>query len=304
MELTIYWDVLLIINLVMNYLLLWTTGRLVNIDYKIWRLILSAVVGTAYTILMLFPQLQNWNNIIIYFLISILMVIIAYFPLRIRRFIQALGYFYLITFLAAGILMAGYNLNLQSQFTELNEGFNLSIQDTWIFLIGIIFLGVLGKFSWRLFQGQVSMDNFLTSLIIKFDDEELEVNAYVDTGNQLRDPLTNLPVIIIELELLLEILPKKIRKIFTNYDLKLQIEEVATVLSETTWANRFRLIPFSVVGSQNELMIGLKPDKVIIYYQEEKLVTDHVILGVYDQPLDQDADYNALVNPELINTIR
>lgn len=303
MQLTIYLDILIIINLIMNYFLLWTTGRLAKINYKIWRLILSSVCGTLYTILVLFPQMQGLDNLIIYCLISIIMIIIAYFPLRWKQFFKVLGYFYLITFLAAGVLMAGYNLNLQSQFSELTGGFNLSLRDTWIFLLGILVLWLIGKFSWRIFQGQISRGNLLMPLVIKFEQKELKLQALVDTGNQLKDPLTETPVIIVELDYLLDVFSPQIQEIFTDYNLESEIKGVATALSNTTWANRFRLIPFSAVGNQGGLLIGLKPDEVKMNLQKEEVVTDNVIIGVYEQKFEQEADYAALVNPELIDTI-
>lgn len=301
MELTIYLDLLIIINLLMNYLLLWTTGRLIKIDYKIWRLILSASSGTLYTILILFPQWQFWNNIVTYFLVSILMVCLAYWPLWWKHLLKALGYFYLMTFLTAGVLMAGYNLNLQSQFREVASSFNLSLQDSWILLLGASVLGLLGKFGWSIFQRKIPVESAVVSLVIIFDGKKLEMEALIDTGNQLCDPLTEAPVIIVELSSLLTILPQEIEEIFSNYDLALNRKEIATAVGNTDWANRFRLIPFSAIGSQQELLIGLKPDEVRFNFKDETFVTDHVIVGVEDQEFNQTEEYTALMNPELFD---
>jgi stage II sporulation protein GA (sporulation sigma-E factor processing peptidase) len=247
--------------------------------------------------------MKFFDNILIYVLISILMVIIAYYPLRLRRFFKVLGYFYLITFLAAGVLMLGYNLNLNSPFAKLTANFNLSLKDTWIFLLGILVLWLLGKFSWRVFQGRICEKDLLVSVIIKFGEKKEELKALVDTGNQLKDPLTEMPVIIVELDSLLKVLPPHIKKAFTNYNLELEIEELATILGESSWANRFRLIPFSAVGAENGLLIGLKPDKVIVDLHGDKMVIDRVIIGIYDQQFEQGREYTALVNPELLDVI-
>ncbi|MBM7624388.1 sigma-E processing peptidase SpoIIGA [Sporohalobacter salinus] len=301
MELTIYLDLLVIINLLMNYLLLWTTGRLIKIDYKIWRLILSAFFGTLYTILILFPQWQFWNNIFIYFFVSVLMVFLAYWPLWWKRLLKALGYFYLMTFLTAGVLMAGYSLNLQSQFREAVDIFNLSLQDSWILLLGISVLGLLGKFGWSLFQRKVPAEGAIVPLIIEFEGKKLEVEALIDTGNQLCDPLTEAPVIIVELESLLTVLPKEIKNIFKSYDLVLSRDKMATAVGDTYWANRFRLIPFSAIGSQQELLVGLKPDEISFKFKGDTITTDHVIVGVEDQKFSHAEDYTALMNPELFD---
>ncbi|MCK8823665.1 sigma-E processing peptidase SpoIIGA [Fuchsiella alkaliacetigena] len=301
MELIIYFDLLIVINLIMNYLILWTTGRLVKMDYQFWRLLLSAFFGTLYTILILLPVGQFLNNLLIYLLVSVVMLIIAYFPVSFKRLLKMIGYFYLIAFLAAGVLMAGYNLNLKSQFLKLTNTFELSLQDTWIFLFGILVLGLLGKFSWWLFQGQLRTEDYSISLIVDFEGRSLQLDALLDTGNQLSDPLTDVPVIIVELDSLLEVFPAQIEEIFIDYDLELEIENLATALSNTNWANRFRIIPFSSVGNPDGLLIGLRPDKVVLQLKEKKVEVERVILGVYNQHFDKSNDYTALINPELIN---
>ncbi|MGM0471316.1 MAG: sigma-E processing peptidase SpoIIGA [Bacillota bacterium] len=297
MELTIYYDLLFIINLVMNYLLLWTTAKLIKIDYQIWRLLVSALCGTIYTILILFPQFQFWNNILVYFLLSILMVSIAYLPLYWKRFLKAVGYFYLITFLTAGILMALYNLNFSYQLDKIREEFGLTLANSWLLVVTGIIVILVGKFSWRLFQRE--LEDTLVKLQIQIQEEQLTIQALVDTGNSLRDPLTDLPVIVVELDNLVKLFPEEIKEVFSEYDLKLEQDELITTLGETKWANRVRLIPFRAVGSDNQLLVGLKPDKVSLELTEGTVVTKQVILGIYEEEFDQTQDYSALLNPEL-----
>ena len=197
--------------------------------------------------------------------------------------------------------MAGYNLNLKSQLLKLTNTFELSLQDTWIFLFGILVLGLLGKFSWWLFQGPLHTEDYSISLIVDFEGRSLQLDALLDTGNQLSDPLTDVPVIIVELDSLLEVFPVQIEEIFIDYDLELEIEKLATTLSNTSWANRFRIIPFSSVGNPDGLLIGLRPDKVVLQLTEKEVEVERVILGVYNQHFDESNNYTALINPELIN---
>ena len=64
------------------------------------------------------------------------------------------------------------------------------------------------------------------------------------------------------------------------------------------YISRLRIIPFSSLGKQNGMLIGIKPDKfeVINEQIEEK---NNVIIGIYNKSLTKRGEYNALIGMEL-----
>jgi len=58
----VYADITFLINLLMDFIILWATARLVNLPVKYGRLILAATVGAIYAVGYLIPELA-WDTI-------------------------------------------------------------------------------------------------------------------------------------------------------------------------------------------------------------------------------------------------
>ncbi len=58
---------------------------------------------------------------------------------------------------------------------------------------------------------------------------------------------------------------------------------------------KIRLIPFSSIGKQNGILIGVKVDKMIIDYKEQERLIEDVIIGIYNKKLTKDGKYSALM---------
>ncbi|GAB6100379.1 sigma-E processing peptidase SpoIIGA [Halanaerocella petrolearia] len=296
MKLVVYLDLLSIVNLVMNYLLLWATAKLSDINYKIWRLLLTSMLGTAYTILIILPKFRFLNQIWIHFIVSVVMILISFAPISYKRLYKSLSYFYLITFVTAGAILALYNLTGGSPLT-----LNTSPDSGWLIIFGFVIIIIIGKFGWMFIQQKLLPDIFCIPLKIEFEGESQQVTALVDTGNQLEDPLTKTPVIIVEVEVLLEILPDRIKQAFSkyNYNSNQLLDEVI----DTRWSNRFRLIPFSSIGKEDGMLVGFRPDQVTIRTEDEVFTTKEVIIALQASVLDSDNNYQALLNPKVFRAI-
>ena len=297
MELVVYLDLLLGVNLMMNYLLLWAAAKLSDLRYKIWRLLLVSLLGTCYTIIVILPQFRYLNRIFIHIIISILMIWGSFAPLNRKKFLKVVGYFYLITFATAGGILALYNLTGGSPLNSLAGILNISPDNLWLIIFASLFIIIIGQFGWIFIQQKILPNIFCLSIKITFDKQVEELVALVDTGNHLQDPLTKIPVVVVELEAVIDLLPIEVIELLESAekDESLLFEKEI----ETSWAKRFRLIPFSSLGAENGMLIGFRPDEILIKTQEEELSTDRVIVALKKGKLNQNDDYQALLNPEL-----
>ncbi|OCL28116.1 sigma-E processing peptidase SpoIIGA [Orenia metallireducens] len=298
MKLVVYLDLFSFINLVMNYLILWAAAKLSDLNYKIWRLFLTSLLGTVYTIIIILPQFRFLNQIYFHFLISIVMILVAFAPLSRKYFFKVVGYFYLITFVTAGAIFALYNLTGGTPLDSLAQVLNISPDNLWIIILGSVLVIIIGKFGWMFIQYKLIPDIFCIPVIISFDDKLVKLKALVDTGNQLQDPLTKVPVIVVEVGALEEILPDKVKEAFYKYR-----DDTGRLLNEMTdndWTSRFRLIPFYSLGKDNGMLIGFRPDMVTITTKDEIFTTKRVIIALQDKRLDKDDNYQALLNPEVL----
>lgn len=103
---TIYLDVVLIENLIMNYIILFATGYILKIKLNHIRLILSAFLGGIYSILAYMQVLEIYSNIVMKIILSIVMVYIAYSAKNIKLLAKQITIFYLTSFVFGGTAFA------------------------------------------------------------------------------------------------------------------------------------------------------------------------------------------------------
>ena len=136
-------------------------------------------------------------------------------------------------------------------------------------------------------------------IYIIFDNKSTCINALIDTGNSLYDPISQSPVIIVEFQAIRSLLPEDVQEIFDKYsDDNLGL--VSSIMSNSEWVSRFRLIPFTSLGKENGMLIGFKPDEVEIIEDDVKKDLRDIIIGVYNKKLSNNDKYKALLHPELI----
>ena len=63
---------------------------------------------------------------------------------------------------------------------------------------------------------------------------------------------------------------------------------------------KIRLIPFTSLGKENGILLGLKADNIIINLEENDVSIDNVIVGIYNGVLSKNNKYKALIGLELL----
>ena len=103
---TIYIDVVLIENLLMNYIILYATGIILKIKMKHLRLFLASLIGAIYTIISYISKVQIYSNFILKFLLSIVIIYVAFNPQKAKNMWKDLLIFYLTSFVFGGAAFA------------------------------------------------------------------------------------------------------------------------------------------------------------------------------------------------------
>lgn len=66
------------------------------------------------------------------------------------------------------------------------------------------------------------------------------------------------------------------------------------------YISKLRCIPFSSLGKQNGLLLGMKAEEITIIIDDEKKIKQNVIIGIYEKSLTKRGEYRALVGLDLI----
>ena len=279
--------------MIMNSIILYATSIILKIKPKAVRIIISSAIGAIYAIATYITEISIYTSIITKIILSIIMVYVGFNPQNMKNMWKQVLIFYLTSFIFGGVaLYLIYFIKPQDVFIK-NGIFVGEYVLKAIFLGGIIAYIVI-KISIKIIKTKIKAKDMYCNIKIKLEDKEIKTKAMIDTGNLAKEPITNTPVVIVESSLLEEILPKNILNNIDNI-LAGKIENI-----EQNYISRLRCIPFSSLGKQNGMMLGIKADEILIEKEEERKISRNIIIGIYDKSLTKRGEYRALVGLELI----
>lgn len=295
---TLYIDIWLLqlaCNFLFEYLLLWATATITRTQTNSSRLALGALIGTTHYLLFLLssfgliPFYGLFRFLPVVILVSIAMMIAAFYPLKRAQILSIAGHFYGIGFAAAGAGMASAYL--------------FGSFGTPHFLIGtitsVLTILLVAELGWGIVHERVVNRVYQIPLEILCDGTRIKTTALVDTGNNLKDPLNRQPVIVVEQRALAGLVPSEFNTILISLD-KGDLSAIDRLTTVTSWQTRIRLIPFSSIGKSNGLLLGFRPDEVKIGVQPPNQQNFLPTIAIYPHSLDPNGEYMALIPPHLV----
>lgn len=294
---TIYIDVVLIENLIMNYVILLSVAIILKIKIKYIRILISSSIGGVYAIFSYISALEIYSTIFLKLLLSIIMVYIAFYPQNIKKMCKELLIFYLTSFVFGG---AAFSLLyfIRPQDILMKNGMLLGTYPLKTVMLAAIVGFILLSVTFKIVKTKISKKDLFCNLDIKIDDKNIEAKAMIDTGNLLREPITNIPVIVVEHTLLYEVIPKEILNNLSNIlggDFKNIPEDI-----QSKYMSKLKVIPFTSLGKQNGMLLGIKVDEVKLINDENITIVSKAIMGIYNKSLTKRGEYRALVGLEII----
>ena len=294
---TIYVDVVLIENLIMNYIILLATGLILKIKIKHIRLIIAGLLGAIYSIVSYTGVLEIYSNFILKIILSIVIVYIAYYPQTVKKLCKEILFFYLISFVFGGAAFALIYV-VKPQEILMKNGLFLGTYPLKTVILAAIVAFVIIISAFTIIKSKMTKKDMIYDIEIKLNGKTIKTRALVDTGNMLKEPITNTPVVVIEHTLLYECMPKEILNHLEDIiggDFEKIPEEI-----RKEYSPRLKLIPFSSLGKQNGMLIGIKAKYLKIIKEEEIEEKENIILGIYDKSLTKKGEYRALMGMEFI----
>ena len=277
----------------MNSIILYATAILLKVKPKLISIIISSAVGSIYAIITYMIQLPLYTSIIAKIILAVVMVYIGFNPQSTKKMWKQVLIFYLTSFVFGGVsLYLIYFIRPQEALIK-----NGMFADQYVFkviFLGAILAVIVIKFSIKIIKTKINTKDMYCNIEIKLDSKIIKTKAMIDTGNLAKEPITNTPVVIVESSLLESYLPKELLRNIDNVlagDLKNVPEN---------YISKLRCIPFSSLGKQNGLLLGMKAEEITIIIDDEKKIKQNVIIGIYEKSLTKRGEYRALVGLDLI----
>ena len=296
-KITIYIDVIFLENLIMNSIILYATAIILKIKPKMIKIIISSAIGSIYAIITYITEIEIYTSVILKTILAIIIVYIAFNPQNIKKMLKEVAIFYLTSFVFGGAtLYLIYYIKPQEIFIK--NGMFVGIYILKVILLGGIFALIIIKISSKIIKDKITPKDIYCNIKIKIDNKIIETKGMIDTGNFVKEPITNTPVVILESTLLEKALPTIILNNLENI-LSGDLSQIPKEIQEK-YISKLRCIPFSSLGKQNGMLLGIKADEIEVETEYEKKVSNNVIIGIYDKTLTKRGEYRALVGIELV----
>ncbi len=260
----IYGEFLFLENFIVGMILLLLTAKLKGCldaftGSQVLRIVLaSALCGVGGFII--FLPLTGLGSIVFRMVTGTLCVLVAFGP---KQLIKTVFLFCILTFTSGGMVMALF-LWMQEPIIS-HQGIIYIEAMTYLKLLclGVLALGITYWFV-KFIRSQRLMVSGIAIVII--GDKRFELNAYVDSGNALREPISGKPVMLVDY---------KAQK-------NLSIEP-----------DRYAVIPYKAVGVENGYLDGMRVDKILF----QRMTVENPYIAFYEGKFE---GYEILMNKDFL----
>lgn len=270
----IYIDVLLAVNLYINYFLIRGAALLLRRGISGRRCIIAAFIGALLSLVILFPSLPFWASALIKSVGSIVIVFAAFGKAKASDMIIHILCFLLISFVYAGLMLALWTFFAPFGMFYRNGTAYFDIPIIAVALFTALTYGII-KFI-HCVIGRRSLSVKVREIVIACGDIQIKLEGIADTGNTLCDPFSGKPALICDVRYIAPLVPQSITS-YLNGDISnvegLRLVPCSTIMGES-------LIP---VFFADKIIIGDKPVDAVV--------------GVCNKPIGT----QCLFNPELIS---
>lgn len=248
----LYLDLIFFLNFAFDFLLLMSVSLILRRNIKISKILLGSLVG-AISIFLLFLKINSFELFMYKLVISILMILVTFKFKSITYTLKNMFYLYIVSIVLGGFL---YLLNIEFSYKQVGLVFyhnGLSINFIILLIASPIILFIYIKQTLNLknnYSNYYKVDIYLKDGTIK------KVNAFLDTGNKLKDPYKKRPIILVDKKAL-------------NFD----YEEGNTLL-----------VPYDGINSHG-LLKCIVPDQIYIYGVGVKT---NLLIGISNEEIDID----------------
>lgn len=280
----------------MNSIILYAASIILKLKPKFFRILISSVIGSIYSIILYTTEMKIYSSIISKIILSIIMTYVAFNPQNVKKMWKQILIFYLTSFVFGGVALYLIYF-LKPQDILMKNGMYAGEYVLKVIMLGGIVAFVVIRISLKIIKTKINPKDMYCKIKVKLNDKKIETTAMIDTGNLVKEPITNTPVIIVESSLLYEILPKEILNNLEEV-LSGNLSNIPEEVQEK-YISKMRCIPFKSLGKENGMLLGIKSDEIEVIKEDENKIIENAIIGIYDKSLTKRGEYRALVGIDL-----
>ena len=278
----IYGDVLLLIDFCMNFFVICTTGIIARRKVKKTCIISASLIGGIYSVAKVFLKGNDIFDCVISLEVGMLMCYICFGG---YKFLKTITVFYSVSALVGGIMfgiyyfLASYHTDIYGYAFE----YAYSHLPVWMF---IVLAAISMVISWSFaYFGRDSVEKGNEKIGIEFGGKSIEVNALIDSGNLVKEPISNKYVVIIGKKNAGELFNEEIYKSLQENDTERLLE------------NKFRIIPVYGIDGKRKICYGIMPDSIFKTDKKTKIELDAYVAVSNSERF---VDYDGIMHPAVL----
>ncbi len=290
---TVYLETVIGVNFLADFALLWLTGRCLGLATRYGRLAAAALAGAAYALLSLVRPAGPAFTLVGKMLAAAGMLWIAYRLRGVRQWGSAVS-----VFVVASAAMAGVTIALNLPGGAMAAGAAIVLPSRAPSSLPVAFAAAAAA-AYGLAAGLkrvVRLGSIRVGVTVSAGGRSASFVALVDTGNELRDPLTGRPAVVVELGAVRELLPPAFQALCCA---GLGPESLAGpdgTLSGGDWQARLRFVPYRSLGrSRGGVLVGFAPDLVLVSLPGRGAEKVDVIVAVSPEQLAGHGAFQAIL---------
>lgn len=317
----VYVDLIFLTNFFFDASLLMMTAFVRKIKIRRSRLAAAALCGALYAAAMIVPRLSWLYAPPAKLVFSLLIVGAAFGFGSLPHYVRNACAFFVVHFAAAGALFAAQLMLLSADDVLARLILNPSGRTAFAFESGLwlsfpVFLLSLWllRSVFESAKRTEALQRFVADVRVEIGGHSRHCRGLIDTGNQLYDPLTRVPVMIMESGVWKGLLPDSwLSRIGEG-----RIESIVADLGEAgldagagegdadspaesfDWRDRLRFVPYRGVNRGTSLMLAFKPDKVEVTLPDKTVESRRVLVALDGGKLSAAGTYRAIVHPMLL----
>lgn len=302
----VYIDVVFLQELLIDGAILLTTAWVRHVRAKPWRVLAAASIGACYVVLMLFPPLSYLYTIVVKVALSLLILWVAFGFGSLQHFIRNAAAFYTVNFVALGAVVGIYYLLMQGsadvwRTMVLAGGGSVSVEMRMgaVYILAAFAIGLyVYRAAWTQKRRTAEARTHLAEVTVTIGESVRTCVGLIDTGNQLYDPLSRSPVMVMEAAMWSDDLPAA----WLDGIKKAQVDRLIAELDGEAfkWQERLRLVPYRGINRGTQFMLALKPDAVSVEREGQVYESRKVLVGLDGGKLASDGTYQAIIHPSLV----
>jgi len=191
----IYADILVLENCIVNFFLLTSTMKCIKHKCKTKKLIISSFVGGVYTLVLVIPKLNILACLPFQLSVAFIMIRLVYGKTNILTLIKLVFIFLMVTFTLSGIC---FLFSIKQNLCLLGSSFKIEKYSVKYIMLAIMIIYIIYSRITDYVKNKLFIRNFNFKIEFEIEKKQYNFSGFLDTGNELVEPITNLPCILIE----------------------------------------------------------------------------------------------------------